>query len=168
MEEIAIKVEKPALNIADLRKQYKTGAMTHTGEKLTIKQDKFIDLYIAYGDKSRAVREAGYNTKSPSQQADNLLAKPEILDEIEYRLNQYKSTLVADTQEILEYFTAVMRGQVTDQFGLDAPLAERTKAAQELAKRQIDFAMANKAASEGKKVSITLNWTKNIEDRQLK
>ena len=33
-----------------------------------------------------------------------------------------------------------MRGEVKDQFGLDAPLAERTKAAVELAKRKVDVA----------------------------
>ena len=40
----------------------------------------------------------------------------------------------------MRYFTSVMRGEVKDQFGLDAPLAERTKAAVELAKRKVDVA----------------------------
>ena len=45
---------------------------------------------------------------------------------------------IASAAEVMQYFTAVMRGEVKDQFGLDAPLAERTKAAVELAKRKVD------------------------------
>lgn len=37
-------------------------------------------------------------------------------------------------------FNLPMRGEVKDQFGLEAPLAERTKAAVELAKRKVDVA----------------------------
>ena len=65
---------------------------------------------------------------------------------------------IADATEILQYFTAVMRGEEKDQFGLDAPLGERTKAAQELAKRKID--MPNRVHDEENKaeIKITLNW----------
>ena len=46
---------------------------------------------------------------------------------------------IADAAEVMQYFTSVMRGEIKDQFGLDAPLAERTKAAVELAKRKVDI-----------------------------
>lgn len=46
---------------------------------------------------------------------------------------------MADEHEIFAYFTAVMRGQVLDQFGLEASLQERTRAAECLAKRLIDM-----------------------------
>ena len=50
-----------------------------------------------------------------------------------------------------------MRGKLLDQFGLEASLAERTKAAQELAKRQIDI--PNKlAGNEAPKITITVDW----------
>ena len=55
-----------------------------------------------------------------------------------------------------------MRGKVKDQFGLDASLGERTKAAQELAKRQIDI--QNKlAGNEQPELKITLNWARQDE-----
>lgn len=42
---------------------------------------------------------------------------------------------IADADEVLQYLSDVMRGKVKDQFGLDASLQDRTKAAQELMKR---------------------------------
>ena len=42
---------------------------------------------------------------------------------------------IADADEVLQYLSDVMRGMVKDQFGLDASLQDRTKAAQELMKR---------------------------------
>ena len=38
----------------------------------------------------------------------------------------------------MQYLTSVMRGEVKDQFDLDAPLSERTRCAQELLKRNMD------------------------------
>ena len=38
----------------------------------------------------------------------------------------------------MKYLTDVMRGKIKDQFDLDASLSERTKAAQELLKRNVD------------------------------
>ena len=49
-----------------------------------------------------------------------------------------------------------MRGEEKDQFGLDAPLAERTRAAQELAKRIIDT--VNDADVAVPEIKVTLNW----------
>lgn len=46
---------------------------------------------------------------------------------------------VMNAQEVMEYFTSVVRGEVKDQFGLDAPLSERTRAAIELARRTVDI-----------------------------
>lgn len=42
---------------------------------------------------------------------------------------------IADADEVLDYLSGVMRGEIKDQFGLDASLQDRTKAAQELLKR---------------------------------
>ena len=63
---------------------------------------------------------------------------------------------IADADEIMRYFTSVMRGEIKDQFNLDAPLAERSAAARELAKRVIDYVqLSNEPVPE---LKITLNW----------
>ena len=71
--------------------------------------------------------------------ARHLLNHPAMKKEIASRLEAIKSAQVADTHEVMAYFTAVMRGQVLDQFGLEASLQERTRAAECLAKRIIDM-----------------------------
>lgn len=60
----------------------------------------------------------------------------------------------------MEYFTRVMRNEEKDQFGLDLPISERTKAAQELAKRVIDIPdrLNDKPEAE---IKITLDWNRD-------
>lgn len=130
---------------------------THTGHSLTPLEAKFIDKYIETGNGKQSIIEAGYHTNTPAQKAQNLLNKPHISEEIRYRLEQLKNESIASADEIMQYFTDVMRGKILDQFGLEASLSERTKAAQELAKRQIDI--PNKlAGNEAPKITITVDW----------
>lgn len=131
---------------------------THSGHALTPLEAKFIDVYVTTGNASQAVSEAGYKVKAVAQQGQKLLNKPYITEEINYRLEQAKNESIADATEIMQYFTDVMRGEVPDQFGLDASLAERTKAAQELAKRLIDIPNRTGGNAEAPKLQITLDW----------
>lgn len=108
---------------------------------LTPKQKAFADYYIECGNAAEAYRKAGYkNYKSAAVEASKALNNPKIAQYIEERQKQIEDSRIASAAEIMQYFTSVMRGEVKDQFGLDAPLAERTKAAVELAKRKVDVA----------------------------
>lgn len=135
-------------------KQYdnKQSYRTHSGHKLTVKEAKFIDTYLEIGNQRQSVIAAKYKTNCPGQKAQELLSKNYIAEEIDFRLKKLEDEKIASAQEIMKYFTSVMRGEIKDQFGLEAPLGERTKAAQELAKRQIDIAnkVAGKSQSEVK------------------
>lgn len=133
---------------------------THEGHTLTIKEAKFIDNYVESGNQRQSVLDAGYLTKCPGQYGQVLLDKPYIANEIRYRLEKLESEKIASATEILQYLTGVMRGEVKDQFGLDAPLSERTKAAQELAKRKIDIPNRLEG-KEQPEVKITLNWKRD-------
>lgn len=144
-------------NHKNAEKSKRTDFSTHTGYALTPLQARFIDAYVETGNGKQSVIEAGYNSKQPAQMAQKLLNTPYINEEIRYRLEQHKSESIATADEIMQYFTDVMRGKLLDQFGLEASLAERTKAAQELAKRQIDI--PNKlAGNEAPKITITVDW----------
>ena len=141
-----------------MARRKKAGILTHDGHTLTVNEDKFIDLYIELGNASQAVVDAGYKTKNPRQYANSLLTKTYIASEIEFRIERLQSSRIADATEIMEYFSKVMRGEITDQFGLEASLSERTKAAQELAKRQIDMVnKAQNAAAPELKISLDFN-----------
>ena len=110
---------------------------------LTPKQKAFADYYIECGNQTEAARRAGY--KKPHVQGNQNLDKLSVREYIEERQKQIEDSRIASAAEIMQYFTSVMRGEVKDQFGLDAPLAERTKAAVELAKRKVDVAQKTDA-----------------------
>lgn len=133
---------------------------TQTGHALTSKEATFIDEYVKTGNTVKSMEIAGYTSKSYkglAQMGQRILNKDYIIEEINYRLEQAKDDSIADANEIMQYFTDVMRGKIADQFGLEAPLSERTKAAQELAKRQIDI--PNKAnGGDAPKLTITVDW----------
>ena len=135
----------------------KVSYTTFNGHKLTLKEAQFIDEYLATGNARQSVLKAGYSTKAPGQYATLLLNRIYIAEEIDHRLKELEASSIADATEILQYFTKVMRGQEKDQFGLEASLGERTKAAQELAKRKIDI--PNRLAGESEAtVTIKLDW----------
>lgn len=145
------------------RKTDKAYTFTKTGHKLTIKEQKFIDKYIETGNGRQSVIDAGYTTKAPSQYSQSLLIKSYIAEEIKARQEEIHRGKIASAQEVMEYFTAVMKGEIKDQFGLEAPLSERTKAAQELAKRTVDIdnRLAGKADAN---VTISIDWKRDKEE----
>lgn len=104
-------------------------------EKLTPKQKRFCEEYLKSANASEAAKKAGYSLKTaPFIGAENL-KKPQISAYIKRRMGEQEAALVADANEVLQFYSAVMRGEVKDQFGMDASLADRLKAADSLAKR---------------------------------
>ena len=102
---------------------------------LTPKQQAFADYYIECGNATEAARRAGYSEDSARQIGMENLTKPSISEYISARMEEEAKKRVADANEVIEFYTAVMRGEVKDQFGLDASLADRLKAGDSLMKR---------------------------------
>lgn len=102
---------------------------------LTPKQRKFADYYIETGNASEAARRAGYSPKTAEHTAQQNIQKRAVKAYIAERMQPDDEKRIADADEVLQYLSDVMRGKVKDQFGLDASLQDRTKAAQELMKR---------------------------------
>lgn len=109
--------------------------------KLTPKQKAFADFYIECGNATEAAKKAGYSENSAYSIGDENLRKPVISAYIEERMKKQEASRVATADEVLRFYTSVMRGEVKDAFGLEAGLAERLKAADSLSKR---YAAANK------------------------
>lgn len=101
--------------------------------KLTPKQKAFADYYIELGNATEAARRAGY--KKPNVQGSQNLEKLSVKSYIEERIKLLDEKRIAKGEEVLQYLTKVMRGEEKDQFGLDASLQDRTKAAELLGKR---------------------------------
>lgn len=103
--------------------------------KLTPKQKAFADYYIETGNATEAARKAGYKGKNLNRIASENLSKVDIKQYIDQRLAKIEDKRIAKGEEVLQYLTKVMRGEEKDQFGLDASLQDRTKAAELLGKR---------------------------------
>ena len=119
--------------------------------KLTAFDQKFIANYIKSGDAVWALRQAGFpevSSKIINQRAKAMLSSPKIKEEIDRVMQEAKKEGIMNAEEVMEYFSAVVRGEIKDQFGLDAPLSERTKAAIELARRTIDIENRQKMLEE--------------------
>lgn len=137
--------------------------MAKKGEKgleyaLSIREQTFVAYYIECGDAGEAVEKAGFKTTAPKAYAKKLLKKPKIQAELKRQMEDLKNECVASANEIMIFYTKAMRGEVKDQFGLEATLADRMKAADALAKRQIDMqAIANKATDNEIKISLVFD-----------
>ena len=116
--------------------------------KLTRKQKIFAEEFVKCGNETEAARRAGYSEKSARAIGSENLTKPDIIAYINELTAAEDSKRIADGKEILEYFTAVMRGEYKDQFDLEPSLAERTKAAEALAKRILDVKNRDKTNEE--------------------
>lgn len=104
---------------------------------LTPKQKAFADYYIETGNASESARRAGY--KQPQVQGAQNLEKPSIIAYIAERTKPKEDNRIASGDEVMEFLTAVMRGEVKDAFDLPPSLADRKDAAKELAKRTVDI-----------------------------
>jgi phage terminase small subunit len=99
------------------------------------KQKAFADYYITNGcNGTQAAIQAGYSEKTAGQIASRLLKDVKIQEYIKERLASKESERVANQNEVLEFWTSVMRGQVQDQLGLETPVKERNKAGEYLAR----------------------------------
>lgn len=114
--------------------------------KLTPKQKAFSDYYIETGNAAEAARKAGYSEKAANVIGAQNLAKANVSAYIASRMAEIESKRIASAEEVIEFYSAVMRGEVKDSFGLDASLSDRLKAGENLMKRYAVTADRNKGA----------------------
>ena len=81
--------------------------------KLTPKQKAFADEYLICGNVTEAAKKAGYSGKTAAVIGNENLKKP----------------------NVMQFYSAVLRGEVKDQFDMDAALSDRIAAGKELMKR---------------------------------
>ena len=118
--------------------------------KLTLKQQKFADEYIISGNATESYKKVYSNVKEDSTAsagASRMLRNVKVKSYIEERLAELNSQKIADQEEILQYLTAVMRGDTTEQTlrsigedgqvidSIDVGAKDRIKAAELLGKR---------------------------------
>lgn len=114
---------------------------------MNAKQRKFADEYLIDCNATQAAIRAGYNEKTAYSQGQRMLKNVEVKTYIEEQLERLHNEKTADAQEVLEYLTAVMRGEHTEQTlqligegvqkiaDIDVSAKERIKAAELIGKR---------------------------------
>ena len=148
---------------------------------VTKKQSKYIDIFMDTNNMSQSYKEAGFKIdytpeilalpegkkKEQKKQewicgkAREINALPQVQRELRKRLEIRRLEGSARAGEVMFYLSEVMRGNIKDQFGLDAPLSERTRAAVELAKRTIDLENKLNGKETAPNIQISINWQRN-------
>lgn len=103
--------------------------------KMTPKQRAFCDYYIECANASEAARRAGYSPNTAFRSGQENMQKPAIKEYIADRMKQIEDKRIAKAEEVMQFLTSTMRGEVKDQFGLDPTLSDRLDAAKQLQKR---------------------------------
>ena len=137
------------------------------------KQQKFCDEYLISGNATDAAIKAGYSPKTAKQTGSENLSKPDLRAYIDEQLDKIHSAKIADAQEVLEYLTAVMRGQHTEQVlklagdgiqtvaDIDVSAKERLKAAELIGKR---YALFSDKMDLGGAVPVVIMGDDQLED----
>jgi len=114
---------------------------------MNAKQKRFCDEYLIDCNATQAAIRAGYSPKTAYSIGQENLKKPELKNYIDEQLERIHNEKTADAQEVLEYLTAVMRGEHTEQVlkligegvqtvtDIDVAARERLKAAELIGKR---------------------------------
>ncbi|WP_270519479.1 terminase small subunit, partial [Limosilactobacillus fermentum] len=87
--------------------------MSGITQKLTLKQQRFVDEYIISGNATQAAIKAGYSKKTAKQMGTENLAKPIIKAELDRRNAEIQSAKTMDMQEVMERLAAMGRGETT-------------------------------------------------------
>ena len=99
-----------------------------------------------------------------SRSADTLLHRKHVFDYINRKLvEQEGNAIIADKNEVLGFYTSVMRGEILDQFGLEASLSDRITAANQLAKYLILEPMRNATREAVNAQKVTINFKPRAE-----
>ena len=140
---------------------------------MNAKQRKFADEYLIDCNATQAAIRAGYSPKTAYSIGEENLKKPELKTYIEQQLERIHNEKTADAQEVLEYLTAVMRGEHTEQTlqligegvqkiaDIDVSARERLKAAELIGKR---YGMFKDNLDVGGSIPVVISGGDELED----
>lgn len=102
--------------------------------KLTPKQQAFADYYIETGNATQSYIKAGYEAKGNSAEvnASRLLSNAKVSSYIAKVMTEKQNDRIASQDEVLSFLTAILRGEVTEQFAIGEGMG-----AQSLARKEV-------------------------------
>lgn len=127
--------------------------------KLTEKQRKWCEVYAKTGNATQAAVDAGYNgtreqlKKLGAENKTKQVLQKYIREVLGIDKEKEEQNRIASIQEVMQFYSDVMNGKIKDQFGLEAQLSDRIKAAQSLDKV---LALAEKAKETSKEETLVI------------
>ena len=103
--------------------------------KLKPKELIFAEEWLKTTNATQSAIKAGYSERTAYSAGSRLLKKVDVKQYIDERLAEMKENSIADTDEVMQFLSSTMRGDIPDQFGLDPALNDRIKAAELIGKR---------------------------------
>lgn len=103
--------------------------------KLKPKELIFAEEWLKTTNATQSAIKAGYSERTAYSSGSRLLKKVDVKQYIDERLAEMKENSIADTDEVMQFLSSTMRGDIPDQFGLDPALNDRIKAAELIGKR---------------------------------
>ena len=135
--------------------------------KLNTKQKLFCEEYIKTLNATRSYMKIYKCTlKSAETQGWRLLQNVKIKNYIDERLQKVEREKIADANEVLEFLTSTLRGEVKDQLGFETSVKDRIKAGELLGKRYKLFEESkneNNTSDVMPKISIEVVDNSNLE-----
>lgn len=114
---------------------------------MNARQKRFCDEYLIDCNATQAAIRAGYSKKTAKSIGQRMLTNVDLKAYIDEQLERIHNEKTADAKEVLEYLTAVMRGEHTEQTlqligdgvqkiaDIDVSAKDRLKAAELIGKR---------------------------------
>lgn len=102
------------------------------------KQKIFADYYIETLNITKSYKKAygeQMSDESASANGSRLIRDDKVKEYIEKAMEIKSNERIASQNEVLEFLTQTMRGEVKDQLGLETPVKERVRSAELLGKR---------------------------------
>ena len=101
------------------------------------KHKRFADYYIETLDIADSYKRVygDMTTEKASASGCRLLKNVKVKEYIEKAMLSKDNERIASQDEVLEFLTKTMRGEIKDQLGLETPVKERVRSAELLGKR---------------------------------
>lgn len=140
---------------------------------MNARQKRFCDEYLIDCNATQAAIRAGYSPKTAKVTGAKMLTNANLKAYIDEQLERIHNEKTADAQEVLEYLTAVMRGQHTEQTlqlvgdgvqtitDIDVSARERLKAAELIGKR---YGMFKDNLDVGGSIPVVISGGDELED----
>lgn len=109
--------------------------------KLTEKQKRFADFYIESANAEESAKRAGYSEATARGHSHTMLQNVAIKTYIDERIAEKDAKRIAKQDEVLEFLSNVLRGEVKEQYPLGLGMGE-----QKLVKKELDGKDRIKAA----------------------